>query len=89
MSVTTPTVHVPDNRLPVGSWIRSHLLWLVIALAVVATAVLVTLTVIDSDSSPEPAPVTQTDGVTSGIEYESIRATEHRTSNGGRLNGGR
>ncbi len=72
MSLTTPTVHVPDTSVSVPGWVRRHLLWMLIAVAVFATAVLVTFTIVDRGSDAELQPHAEL------VERGSINAIEHR-----------
>ena len=50
MSLTSPTVHIPAHDT-VGSWLRRHLGWMLVAAAVAAAAVLVALLAFDGDSA--------------------------------------
>ena len=76
MSLTNPTIHVPDNRVSIPSWVRHHLSWMLVALAVLAAVAVLAVTLIDSDSGTDTAPVTQTFDADRG----SISAIEHRTA---------
>lgn len=72
MSITTPTVHVPDATVAVAGWLRRHLTSVLVAIAVLATAALAVLTMVDGDATVDVAPHS------SLIEQGSIRAIEYR-----------
>ena len=76
MSLTTPSVHVPDTRVSVPSWVRRHLSWMLVGLAVLATVAVLTVTLVGSDSG------TATITPPFDADRGSIRAVEHRSSVG-------
>ena len=86
MSMTSPTVHLPVHDT-IGSWLRRHLGWMLVAGAVAAAALLVTMIVLDGDSTSstvrEPS-ISVTDSinaldnqVTTRSGPESINALDH------------
>lgn len=76
MSLTTPSVHVPQQRISIPSWVRSHLSWLLVGLAVLAAAAVLAITLVASDSGS--ATITPPFDADRG----SIRAVEHGTTFG-------
>lgn len=79
MSLTNPTIHVPHERVPVPSWIRDHLVWMLVGLAALAAVAVLAVSVVDSDSGTDLAPITQPFDPDRG----SINAIEHRAAVGG------
>ena len=75
---TTPTFQVPKPRL--GSWLRQHLTWVLVALALVATAVVATAVVAgDSGTDVVPQTITEPDATarTDSLLDQSITARDH------------
>lgn len=76
MSIATPTTQVPDTRIPVPTWVRHHLSWMLVGLAVLAAAAVLAVTLIGADDGARTTPLEPN----SLIERGSISAIEHRTS---------
>lgn len=79
MSITNPTVQIPDTTVSVPTWVRRHLSWMLVGLAVLATAAVLAATLTGGGDSSRIAPLEQN----SLVERGSITAIDHRTATQG------
>jgi hypothetical protein len=76
---TTPTIPAPKAHLPLGSWVRRNLTWVLVALAVAATIVILAVVLTDG-SGTDTLPASITDAPSVSDSRMSITALDHEAA---------